>query len=87
MAKRVLVEHKAHQIFQKRTFHHLKPFVYHSYKENTKWRIVNSMQFYLGERNWKVDKIVDYKRYDRRIYNCSDLKLDLYCYIYETLWN
>ena len=25
--------------------------------------------------------------YDRRIYNCSDLKLDLYCYIYETLWN
>ena len=22
---------------------------------------------------------------DRRIYNCSDLKLDLYCYIYETL--
>ena len=23
--------------------------------------------------------------YDRRIYNCSDLKLDLYCYIYETL--
>ena len=51
MAKRVLVEHKAHQIFQKRTFHHLKPFVYHSYKENTKWRIVNSMQFYLGERN------------------------------------
>ena len=23
----------------------------------------------------------------RCIYNCSDLKLDLYCYIYERLWN
>ena len=24
---------------------------------------------------------------DRGIYNCSHLKLGLYCYIYETLWN
>ena len=32
----------------------MKPFVYHSYKENEKLSKVNCMQFYLGERNCKV---------------------------------
>ena len=35
----------------------LKPFLYHSYKENAKLCIINCMQFYLGERLMLTTKI------------------------------
>ena len=38
-----------------------------------------------SSKTWNLE--VSYVVKDRLIYNCSDLKLDLFCYIYETLWN
>ena len=42
--------------------------------------------FLLAKSKLNSIEAVSYEAvYDRRFYNCSDLKLDLYCYIDETL--